>query len=165
MRGVHLPIGEEDISSLQQGEAVLLSGVVYTARDAAHRRMSELLKADQPLPFEITNETIYYMGPSPAPPGHVIGSAGPTTSSRMDQYTPLLLDHVLKAMIGKGRRSEDVMASIRSHQAVYFGTVGGAGAYLGNCIVAMSCIAFEDLGPEAIYKLELKDFPAFVLVK
>ena len=105
------------------------------------------------------------MGPSPAPPGHVIGSAGPTTSSRMDQYTPLLLDHGLKAMIGKGRRSEDVMASIRSHQAVYFGTVGGAGAYLGNCIVAMSCIAFEDLGPEAIYKLELKDFPAFVLVK
>lgn len=165
MKALHLPISESQIVGLQQGEAVLLSGTVYTARDAAHRRISELLKANMPLPIELKNATLYYMGPTPAPPGHVIGSAGPTTSSRMDQYTPLLLDMGLKAMIGKGRRSEQVVDSIRRHKAIYFGTVGGAGAYLGNCIVDASCVAFEDLGTEAIYRLEFKDFPAFVLVK
>jgi fumarate hydratase subunit beta len=158
-----LPLTEETIRSLKAGDNVLLSGVLYVARDAAHRRMVEALDKGEPLPFGIKDQTLYYMGPSPAPPGRVIGSAGPTTSARMDAYPPRLLAAGLKGMIGKGVRSPEVKEALKKYQAVYLAAVGGAGALISKTIIKSEVVAYPDLGPEAVLKLEVKDFPATVV--
>jgi fumarate hydratase subunit beta len=163
IKKVQLPLTEETLTGLTAGDNVLLSGVLYVARDAAHRRMVEALERGEPLPFDIRGQTIYYMGPSPAKPGKVIGSAGPTTSTRMDSYTPRLLAEGLKGMIGKGVRSDEVKDAIKKHKAVYFAAVGGAGALISKKITKSEAIAYQDLGPEAILRLEVKDFPATVI--
>jgi len=163
-RNIQLPITEEDALSLNAGDYVYLSGIIYTARDAAHARMSEALDQGQELPFEIKGSAVYYMGPSPAREGRVIGSAGPTTASRMDKYTPRLLDKGLKAMVGKGRRSQAVIDAVVRDHAVYFAAVGGAGALLSKCITKAEVIAYDDLGTEAIRRLEIRDFPAIVVI-
>jgi fumarate hydratase subunit beta len=137
--------------------------VLYVARDAAHKKMVEALEKGEPLPFDIKGQTIYYMGPSPAPPGKVIGAAGPTTSARMDVYTPRLLAAGLKGMIGKGARSQEVKDALKKHRAVYMAAVGGAGALISKTIIKSEVIAYPELGPEAILKLEVKDFPAMVI--
>jgi len=160
---VTLPLTEETLESLKSGDNLLLSGVLYVARDAAHRRMIETLDRGEPLPFDIKGQTLYYMGPSPAPPGRVIGSAGPTTSTRMDAYTPRLLAAGLKGMIGKGIRSPAVKNSLIKYKAVYLAAVGGAGALISKTIVKSEVVAYPDLGPEAILRLEVKDFPATVI--
>lgn len=160
---IRLPLTERTISDLKAGDAVLLSGVIYTARDAAHKRMIEALGQGKPLPFDIGGQTLYYVGPSPAPPGRVIGSAGPTTSTRMDEFTPRLLAAGLKGMIGKGPRSAEVKEAMKKYHAVYFAAVGGAGALLSKCIVKSEVVAYADLGPEAVLRLEVKDFPATVI--
>ncbi|MEE8806801.1 MAG: Fe-S-containing hydro-lyase [Lactimicrobium sp.] len=162
MKKIQLPLKEEDIESLHAGDGVLLSGVIYTARDAAHKRMAQLIKEGKPLPFDLKGSVIYYVGPTPSDGIHLIGSAGPTTSSRMDAYTPELLDLGLKAMIGKGRRSKEVKEAIVRNQAVYFIAVGGAGALMSHCITSCETIAFDDLLSEAIRKLTVKDMPCFV---
>jgi fumarate hydratase subunit beta len=156
------PFEPEVIDRLKAGDRVFISGVVYTARDAAHRRMTQALAADEALPFDIAGQTIYYMGPSPARPGRVIGAAGPTTSGRMDAYTPPLLAAGLRVMIGKGSRSAEVKESIKKHHAVYLVTFGGAGALLSKAIKKAEVIAYPDLGAEAIRRLEVVDFPAIV---
>jgi len=161
---VTIPIDENLLPSLKAGERVLLSGTIYTARDAAHKRMSEALEKGEDLPFNIEGQTIYYVGPTPAKPGQVIGSAGPTTSGRMDKYTPSLLDRGLKGMIGKGYRSKEVIDSMKKNKAVYFAAIGGSGALIARSIKTMEVIAYEDLGPEAIYKLTVRDFPAVVII-
>lgn len=161
-RRIQLPMSSEERRSLKAGEYVLLSGTIYTARDAAHRRLHELIESGQPLPFDLQDATIYYVGPTPAAPGQVIGSAGPTTSTRMDAYTPELLVHGLAGMIGKGRRGDAVKEAIRAHGAVYFVACGGAGALLSHSITACEPVAFADLLSEAITKLTVKDFPCFV---
>jgi len=158
-----LPLTEKVIESLKAGDSLLISGVLYVARDAAHKRMVEALDKGEPLPFDIKGQTIYYMGPSPAPPGKVIGSAGPTTSSRMDVYTPRLLAAGLKGMIGKGVRSKEVKDALKKYKAVYLAAVGGAGALLSKTIIKSEIIAYPELGPEAILRLEVKDFPATVI--
>ena len=150
-------------TDLKAGESVLLSGTLYTARDAAHKRMVDAIERGEKLPFDIKGQTLYYTGPSPAPPGRVIGSAGPTTSSRMDEFTPRLLAAGLKGMIGKGPRSPEVREAIKKYRAVYFAAVGGAGALLSKTIVSAVVVAYEDLGPEAVLRLEVKDFPAIVI--
>ena len=155
---ISLPLNEKDILDLKAGDYVYLDGIMFSARDAAHNRMQE------GIPFDIQNQTIYYLGPSPAREGNVIGSAGPTTSSRMDKYTPRLLDMGLKGMIGKGKRSKEVIDAIKKNKAVYFAAVGGAGALLSKCITSSEVIAYEDLGPEAIRKLKVKNFPVIVVV-
>ena len=155
---VSLPLNEENISELKSGDYVYLNGVIYSARDAAHKRMQE------GIPFDIENQTIYYLGPSPAREGNVIGSAGPTTSSRMDKYTPRLLDLGLKGMIGKGKRSKEVIDSIVKNKAVYFAAVGGAGALLSKCIKSSEIIAYDDLGTEANRKMTVENFPVIVVV-
>lgn len=160
---IRLPLRDEDIESLKAGDRVLLSGVVYTARDAAHKRMVEQEKEGTPLPVELDGQVLYYTGPTPAKPGEVIGSAGPTTSGRMDLYTPALLEKGLKGMIGKGYRSEEVIASMLKHNAVYFGAVGGAAALIARSIKRAEVVAYEDLGTEAIRKLTIEDFPVFVI--
>ncbi len=162
MRKLTLPLSEEEISSLRAGDAAELSGVIYTARDAAHKRLHQLIQEGKELPFDLNGAAIYYAGPTPAKPGQPIGSCGPTTSSRMDAYTPELLDHGLKIMIGKGRRSEEVKKAIREHHAVYFTACGGAGALLCHSVIASEPVAFADLLAEAIVKLTVKDFPCFV---
>lgn len=162
MKHVQLPLSDKEIDSLQAGDAVLLSGELYTARDAAHKRLHELIQDGKPLPFDLRGSLIYYVGPTPAPPGRVIGSAGPTTSSRMDVYTPELLDLGLKGMLGKGRRSDAVKRSIVQNHAVYFVACGGAGALISHCIVKREMIAFDDLLAEAVTKLTVKDLPCFV---
>ena len=159
-----LPLTSEDIASLHAGDSVYLSGVIYTARDAAHKRMSEALSRGEVLPLEIKGSTIYYMGPSPARPGHVIGSAGPTTASRMDKYAPALLDLGLQCMIGKGKRSDAVKEAVVRNKAVYFAAIGGAGALLSKAIESSEVIAYDDLGTEAIRKLTVRDFPAIVVI-
>jgi len=161
---IETPLTEETIESLKAGDIVLINGYVYTARDAAHKRLVELINDDAPLPFNIKGQVIYYVGPTPAPPGRVIGSAGPTTSSRMDSYTPLLLSLGLKGMIGKGQRSEEVRQAIQKYKAVYFLATGGAGAFLSRHIVSAEEIAFHELGTESIKKLLLKDFPVIVAI-
>ena len=161
---ISLPINPSDIEQLNSGDEVFLSGVMFTARDAAHLRMWEALNHGRKLPFDITNQGIYYMGPSPARPGHVIGSAGPTTAGRMDKYTPSLLEHGLKAMIGKGRRNDEVIDSIKKNKGIYFAVVGGAGALLSKSIIKSEIIAYEDLGTEAIRKLEVVNMPAIVAI-
>jgi len=163
IKKITLPLTEKVIESLKAGDSLLLSGVLYVARDAAHKRMVEALDKGEPLPFDIEGQTVYYMGPSPAPPGKVIGSAGPTTSARMDVYTPRLLAAGLKGMIGKGVRSKEVKEALKIHKAVYMAAVGGAGALISKTIVKSEVVAYPELGPEAILKLEVKDFPTTVI--
>lgn len=159
---ITLPFNDETISELHCGDLLLLSGVIYTARDAAHKRLYEALKRGEELPFDVKNQVIYYLGPTPARPGSIIGSAGPTTSGRMDKYTPLLLEHGLRGMIGKGKRSEEVISKIIEERAVYMAATGGAGALLSKRIILSEIIAYEDLGTEAIRRLKVKDFPVVV---
>lgn len=161
---IETPLTDEIVEKLKAGDIVLINGYVYTARDAAHKRLVELIKNDTPLPIPLTGQIIYYVGPTPAPPGKVIGSAGPTTSSRMDPYTPLLLYLGLKGMIGKGKRSKEVKEAIKKYKAVYFLATGGAGALLSRHIVSVEEIAFLELGTESIKKLFLKDFPTIVAI-
>jgi fumarate hydratase subunit beta len=156
------PISSKEISKLTAGEIVLISGVIYTARDAAHQRIIQALGNKESLPFELKGQTIYYTGPSPAPPGRVIGAAGPTTSRRMDSYTPRLLAAGVKAFIGKGGRSAEVRMALRKYKAIYLAAAGGAGALLANTIKKAEVIAYEDLGPEAVMKLTVENFPAVV---
>ena len=153
-----------DAKTLKAGDTVLFSGTVYTARDAAHKRMQETLQRGEALPLEMKENVIYYMGPSPAREGRPIGSAGPTTASRMDKYAPELLDLGLGAMIGKGKRSQEVKDAIVRNGSVYFAAVGGAGALLSKCILSSEVIAYDDLGTEAIRKLQVKDFPVIVVI-
>ncbi len=161
---IKVPISREDAKSLSAGDYVYLTGTIYTARDAAHKRMKEALDQKGRLPFDIEGNMIYYMGPSPAREGRPIGSAGPTTASRMDKYTPLLLDMGMGGMIGKGKRSKEVIEAIVRNESVYFAAVGGAGALLSKCILSSEVIAYEDLGTEAIRRLEIKDFPVVVVI-
>ena len=161
---VNAPLTEGAAAELKAGDYVYLSGTIYTARDAAHKRMYEALERGEQLPFLMENNVIYYMGPSPARPGKPIGSAGPTTSGRMDKYTPALLDLGLKGMIGKGKRNQAVRDAIVRNGAVYFAAVGGAGALLSQSILSSEVIAYEDLGTEAIRKLEVKNFPVIVVM-
>ena len=161
---ISTPITEQIAENLQAGDYVYLNGTIYVARDAAHKRMAEALDRGEELPIPIQNATIYYMGPSPAREGRPIGSAGPTTASRMDKYAPELLDLGLKGMIGKGKRSKEVIDAIVRNEAVYFAAVGGAGALLSKSILSSEVIAYDDLGTEAIRKLEVKDFPAIVVI-
>ncbi len=163
-RHIHTPIKEEEIDQLKSGDYVYLTGTIYTARDAAHKRMYETLEQGKELPINLQGNIIYYLGPSPARPGKVIGSAGPTTASRMDKYTPKFLDLGLKGMIGKGKRSEAVINAIKKNKAVYFAAVGGAGALLSKCIKKSEVVAYEDLGTEAIRKLEVEDLPVVVVI-
>lgn len=158
------PITEEVTKNLKSGDYVYITGTIYVARDAAHKRMIEALERGENLPIEIKDSTIYYMGPSPARAGRPIGSAGPTTATRMDKYAPTLLDLGEKAMIGKGKRSGEVMDAIVRNKAVYFAAVGGAGALLSKCVVKSETVCYEDLGAEAILKMEVKDFPVIVVV-
>jgi hydro-lyases, Fe-S type, tartrate/fumarate subfamily, beta region len=157
------PLSDSDARMLRAGDVVYLTGVIYTARDAAHKRLMELLDAGKELPFDLEGSAIYYVGPSPAPEGRPIGSAGPTTSYRMDSYAPRLHALGCKASIGKGKRNEAVKQALKDYGAVYFGATGGAGALLSLCITASEIIAFEDLGAEAIRKLTVKDFPLLVI--
>lgn len=163
-RYIQVPISKEDAKSLKAGDYVYLTGTIYSARDAAHKRMKETMDAGESLPLEIKDTVIYYMGPSPAREGRPIGSAGPTTSSRMDKYAPKLLDMGLGAMIGKGKRNQAVLDAIVRNQSVYFAAIGGAGALLSKCITSSEVIAYDDLGAEAIRKMEVKDFPVVVVV-
>ncbi len=158
------PMSKEDLKELKSGDMVYISGTIYTARDAAHKRMSEALNEGKELPIALKGNVIYYMGPSPAREGRPIGSAGPTTASRMDKYTPQLLDLGLNAMIGKGKRSPEVLDAIIRNGAVYFAAIGGAGALLSKSIVESEVVAYDDLGTEAIRKLRVENFPAIVVI-
>lgn len=161
---IKTPLSKEDAAKLKAGDYVYITGTIYTARDAAHKRMYEALEKKEPLPMDMENNVIYYMGPSPAREGRPIGSAGPTTASRMDKYAPSLMDLGLKGMIGKGKRSKEVKDAIVRNGGVYFAAVGGAGALLSKSILSSEVIAYEDLGTEAIRKLEVKDFPVIVVI-
>ena len=163
-RHINGPMTKEEAASLKAGDYVYLTGTIYTARDAAHKRMDEALDRGEALPFDIEGSIIYYMGPSPAREGRPIGSAGPTTASRMDKYTPRLLDLGMGAMIGKGKRSRDVMDAIVHGGAVYFAAVGGAGAILSKCVLSSEIVAYEDLGTEAVRRLTIQDFPVVVVM-
>ena len=163
-RHINVPMTKEDTLSLKAGDYVYLTGTIYTARDAAHKRMQEALDKGNELPFDVAGNVIYYMGPSPAREGRPIGSAGPTTASRMDKYTPRLLDMGLGAMIGKGKRSQAVIDAVIRNGSVYFAAIGGAGALLSQRILKSEVIAYDDLGAEAIRKLEIKDFPVVVVI-
>jgi len=158
------PLTEEKVKDLKAGDSVLISGTIYTARDAAHKRLVELLDKGEALPIDVKDTIIYYVGPSPAKPGHVIGSAGPTTSYRMDSYAPRLLDIGLKGMIGKGIRSEEVVDSMKKNKAVYFAAIGGAAALMGKSIKKAELVAYEDLGSEAIRRLEVENLPVVVVI-
>ena len=161
---INAPFTKEELNKLQAGDYVYISGIIYTARDAAHKRMYETLQNNEKLPIDLENNIIYYMGPSPARDGRAIGSAGPTTASRMDKYAPQLMDLGLSGMIAKGKRSKEVIASIVRNKGIYFAAVGGAGALLSKSIIASSVIAYDDLGTEAIRKLEVKNFPVIVVI-
>ncbi len=163
-KNITTPLTEEVTTNLTAGDIVSITGVIYSARDAAHKRMTETLAAGGTLPFEIKDAVIYYLGPSPAREGQVIGSAGPTTSGRMDAYTPQLLELGLRGMIGKGKRSAEVIETMKKTKAVYFAAVGGAGALLSKHITKSEVIAYDDLGTEAIHKLYVEDFPAIVVI-
>ena len=158
------PLTEDKVKNLRAGDSILLSGTIYSARDAAHKRLIELINEGKELPFNINGEIIYYVGPSPAKQGQVIGAAGPTTSYRMDAYTPTLLDLGLRGMIGKGTRGEEVIKSIKKNKSIYFGAIGGAAALIGKSITASKIIAYEDLGAEAIRKMHVKDLPLVVVI-
>lgn len=161
---VHAPLNNTEVQALQAGDYVYISGIIYTARDAAHKRMAETLGRGEKLPFSLEGNIIYYMGPSPAREGRVIGSAGPTTASRMDKYTPGFLDMGLKGMIGKGKRSDAVIEGIKKNKAVYFAAIGGAGALLSRSIKNSKVIAYDDLGTEAIRELQVENFPVIVVI-
>lgn len=161
---ITLPLDEKTARSLKAGDRVYLTGTVYTARDAAHKRMFESLGRGEPLPFNPVDATVYYVGPTPAKPGQIIGSAGPTTSGRMDAYAPAMMAAGVRGMIGKGYRNEAVMDAIKQYGCVYFGAIGGAGAMLSQCVEDSELIAYEDLGAEAVRKLFVKDLPVFVIV-
>lgn len=163
LKKIRLPLTDKIIAELKSGDNVLLSGVIYVARDAAHKRIVEALDKGQPAPFEIKGQTIYYMGPAPARPGHAIGSAGPTTSYRMDSFSTRLMSAGLKGMIGKGQRSQEVIDAIKKYKAVYFAAIGGAGALISKSIKKADIIAYEELGAEAVRKLEVEDFPVTVI--
>ena len=163
-RHIEAPMSEETARTLEAGDCVYISGTIYTARDAAHKRMDAAIRDGRELPMELKDNFIYYMGPSPARPGRVIGSAGPTTASRMDRYAPELLDRGLRGMIGKGKRTDAVRDAVMRNGAVYFAAVGGAGALLSKAIVSSEVIAYEDLGTEAIRRLVVKDFPVIVVM-
>ncbi|MBO4310667.1 MAG: Fe-S-containing hydro-lyase [Lachnospiraceae bacterium] len=162
-KNINVPMNEKEKEELTAGDYVYLTGTIYTARDAAHKRMQEALEKGEKLPIDIVNQIIYYMGPSPAREGKVIGSAGPTTAGRMDKYTPGLLDMGLGGMIGKGKRTQAVMDAIVKNGSVYFAAVGGAGALLSKSIVKSEVVAYDDLGTEAIRKLEVENFPVIVV--
>lgn len=164
MKHISTPFTESVVRDLTSGDTVLISGTIYTARDAAHKRLCEAIAEGRPLPFDLQDAVIYYVGPTPPKPGQVIGAAGPTTSGRMDAYAPTLMEHGLRGMIGKGERSQTVIDSIKDHTAVYLAATGGAGALLSHCILESETIAYEDLGTEAIRKLTVKDFPATVVI-
>jgi len=157
------PLDDEVVAGLRAGDQVLLTGVVYTARDAAHKRLVALIEEGKPLPFELAGQVVYYVGPTPAKPGEPIGAAGPTTAGRMDPYAPVLMERGLKGMIGKGARSKAVRDAMVRHRAVYFAAVGGAGALAAKRIKSAEIVAYEDLGPEAVRKLYVEDFPLFVV--
>ena len=158
------PLTREAVRNLKAGDSCLISGVIYTARDAAHKRLCELVAQGKELPMDVTDSIIYFVGPTPAKPGQAIGSAGPTTSYRMDAYSPTLIAQGLTGMIGKGKRGPEVVAAMKEHGAVYFGAIGGCGALLSKCIKKAEVIAYEDLGAEAIRRLEVEDFPAIVII-
>lgn len=157
------PLSDEMVEKLRIGQRVLLNGVIYTGRDAAHKKLVELLDAGKELPIDIKGQIIYYVGPSPAKPGQVIGSAGPTTSGRMDAYAPRLMDIGLKGMVGKGKRLPEVIKSMKQHKAVYFTAVGGAAALISKCIKECEVVAYPELGPEAIHRLVVENFPVIVV--
>jgi fumarate hydratase subunit beta len=161
---LELPLTAAVRVSMKTGDKVLLSGVIYTARDMAHKRMAEYLRSGQPLPFELNDAAIFYAGPTPARPGQICGVIGPTTSARMDKYTPELLKAGVKILIGKGERSSEVISAIRQSKAVYLVAIGGAAALLSKCVLSCETIAWQDLGTEAIHKLVVKDFPCYVSV-
>lgn len=163
-RNIQLPITKQIAKGLQAGDSVYLTGTMYVARDAAHKRMMDTLEKGEKLPFDVADSTIYYMGPSPARKGRPIGSAGPTTASRMDKYAPTLLDMGETAMIGKGKRSQAVIDAMIRNGAVYFAAIGGAGALLSKAIVSSEIVAYEDLGAEAILKVQVEDFPVIVVI-
>lgn len=162
MKTINIPLDKEEIRELKVGEEVLLSGVIYTARDQAHKRLVEAINKNKKTLFDLKDQIIYYCGPTPQPKGKIIGSCGPTTSSRMDEFTPVLLKKGVLAMIGKGRRSKEIIQAIKKYRAVYFLTYAGCGALLSKYIQKAARVAYKDLGPEAIYKLELRNFPAIV---
>jgi fumarate hydratase subunit beta len=157
------PLTDADVEKLKIGDTVLLNGVIYTGRDAAHKRLMELVQAGKPLPIDIKGQVIYYVGPAPAKPGQPIGSAGPTTSGRMDAYSPKLMELGLKGMIGKGMRKKEVIEAMKKYKAVYFAATGGAGALLAKAIKKAQVVAYEELGPEAVNRLEVVDFPVTVV--
>ncbi|QDI90353.1 Fe-S-containing hydro-lyase [Salicibibacter halophilus] len=160
---ITLPLTDAKVQDLKAGDRVLLSGDVYAARDAAHKRLLERMENDEELPIQLEGEVVYYVGPTPAKPGQIIGSAGPTTSGRVDKYTPALLSRGLKGMIGKGYRNEEVKTAIQKYKAVYFAAIGGSGALLSKKILSETIVAYEDLGPEAVRRLTINDFPVTVI--
>jgi fumarate hydratase subunit beta len=160
---IRAPLSDDTVAKLSAGDRVLISGVMYTARDAAHKRLVELIHANRPLPINLAGQIIYYVGPTPPQPGQPIGAAGPTTSYRMDPYAPILIERGLKGMIGKGLRGEAVVAAMQRHRAVYFAATGGAGALISKTIKRADVVAYADLGTEAIRRLEVEDFPAIVV--
>lgn len=164
IKHITTPLTADTVKNLRAGDVVCITGPVYTARDAAHKRMTEALAAGKPLPFDITGQVVYYVGPSPTKPGEVVGSAGPTTSGRMDKYTPTLIEKGMRGMIGKGSRSKEVIEACVKYGAVYFVAVGGAAAVISQSIKGEEMIAYEDLGPEAIRRYEVEDFPAIVCI-
>lgn len=161
---IQAPLTQESVRRLKAGDSCLLSGVIYTARDAAHKRLCELAADGKPLPFDVKDSVIYFVGPTPAKPGQAIGSAGPTTSYRMDAYSPTLIAMGQTGMIGKGKRNDDVIAAMKEHGAVYFGAIGGCGALLSSCIKKAEIVCYEDLGAEAVRRLEVEDFPVVVII-
>ena len=163
-RIIQAPLTDEVIASLTSGEMVYISGTIYTARDAAHKRLVQMIENNEAMPFDFTGQIIYYAGPCPAKPGEVIGSVGPTTSGRMDAYSPTLIAHGLKGMIGKGLRNQEVKDAIKQYQGVYFIAIGGAAALMSQCVKSVEIVAFEDLGTEAIRRLEVERLPAIVAI-
>jgi fumarate hydratase subunit beta len=157
------PLSDDDVDKLKIGDKVLITGVIYTGRDAAHKRLTDLIKEGKELPIDVKGQIIYYVGPAPARPGKPIGSAGPTTSYRMDAYAPKLMELGMKGMIGKGNRAPEVIEAMKKYKAIYFGATGGAGAVLARSIKKATVVAYEDLGPEAIHRLEVENFPAVVI--
>lgn len=163
MKTLRTPVSREEIETLEIGDKVLITGTIYTGRDAAHKRLVDLLDSDKPLPFEMAGAIIFYVGPTPAPPGRPIGAAGPTTSYRMDAYAPRLIEKGLRGMIGKGPRSDEVKEAMKKYGAVYFAATGGAGALMAQAVKKSEVIAFDDLGPEAVRRLEVENFPVIVI--
>ena len=164
MKKIHAPMTREEARALKSGENVLISGTIYTARDAAHKRLCELAAKGEPLPFDVKDSIIYFVGPTPAKPGQAIGSAGPTTSYRMDAYSPTMIRLGQTGMIGKGKRSAEVVDAMKECGAVYFGAIGGCGALLSKCIKKAEIVCYEDLGAEAVRRLQVEDFPAVVII-